>query len=292
MSGKQNKIIRRRLAGSYLSSVISISLVLLLVGAASFLMLNASAVGAYFREHIHVTVILKKDTPAVQAVAYQRRIEAEPFVKATRYVSVQEGEKEMREMLGEDFLDVFETSPVPSSVEVTVRATWMNPDSLLVVHKRLSASSIVDEVDCRIPLVESISVNFGKVGVLLLLVVALLLVISVALIANTVRLNLYANRFTIHTMQLVGAGRRFIARPYVRRTVAQGLVAALIALALLALAVYLVWKSHPDIYEIFTVRAFAGTAAAVIAFGVVLCWICGNAVVARIVKLSNDELYG
>lgn len=292
MSGKQNKIIRRRLAGSYLSSVISISLVLLLVGAASFLMLNASAVGAYFREHIHVTVLLKKDTPARQAVAYQRAIEREPFVKATHYVSVQEGEKELQEMLGEDFLDVFETSPVPSSVEVTVRAPWMNPDSLLVVHKRLSDSSIVDEVDCRIPLVESVSVNFGKVGLAIMMVVALLLVISVALIANTVRLNLYANRFTIHTMQLVGASHAFIARPYVRRTVAQGLVSALIALALLALAVYLVWKSHPDIYEIFTVRAFAGTAVAVIAFGVALCWICSRAVVGRIVKLDNDELYG
>ena len=292
MSGKQNKIIRRRLAGSYLSSVISISLVLLLVGAASFLMLNASAVGAYFREHIHVTVLLKKDTPARQAVAYQRAIEHEPFVKATHYVSVQEGEKELQEMLGEDFLDVFETSPVPSSVEVTVRAPWMNPDSLLVVHQRLSNSSIVDEVDCRIPLVESVSMNFGKIGLAIMMVVALLLVISVALIANTVRLNLYANRFTIHTMQLVGASHRFIARPYVRRTVAQGLVAALIALALLALAVYLVWKSHPDIYEIFTARAFAGTAVAVVAFGVALCWACSRAVVGRIVKLDNDELYG
>ncbi|MBP5488218.1 MAG: permease-like cell division protein FtsX [Bacteroidales bacterium] len=292
MSRKQNKIIRRRLAGSYLSSVISISLVLLLVGAASFVIFNASAVGAYFREHLHVTVVLKKDTPAVQAVAYQRKIEAEPFVKATHYVSVQEGEKEMREMLGEDFLDVFETSPVPSSVEVTVRAAWMNPDSLLVVHKRLSDSPIVDEVDCNIPLVESMSLGFGKAGLAVLLVVALLMVISVALIANTVRLGLYANRFTIHTMQLVGASRRFIARPYVRRTVVQGLVGALIALALIALAVYLVWKSHPDIYEIFTVRAFAGTAAAVIVFGVMLCWLCSNAVVSRIVKLDNDELYG
>lgn len=292
MSRKQNKIIRRRLAGSYLSSVISISLVLLLVGAASFLVYNASAVGAYFREHIHVTVILKKDTPAVQAVAYQRMIEAEPFVKETHYVSVQEGEKEMQEMLGEDFLDVFETSPVPSSVEVTVRAPWMNPDSLLVVHKCLSNSSIVDEVDCRIPLVESISVNFGKVGLAVLLVLALLVIISIALIANTVRLNLYANRFTIHTMQMVGASRSFIARPYVRRTVVQGLVGSLIALSLIALAVYLVWSSHPEIYEIFTIPAFVGTAVTVVAFGALLCWLCGNAVVAKIVKLSNDELYG
>ena len=292
MSRKQNKIIRRRLAGSYLSSVLSISLVLLLVGAAAFIVFNASAVGAYFREHIHVTVLLKKDTPAVQAVAYQRQIEALPFVKESHYVSVQEGEKEMREMLGEDFLDVFETSPVPSSVEVTVRAAWMNPDSLPAVQKRLSDSPVVDEVDCRIPLVESVSVSFGKVGLAVLLVLALLVVISVALIANTVRLNLYANRFTIHTMQLVGASRSFIARPYVRRTVVQGLVGSIIALALIAAGVYLVWKSHPDIYEIFTVQAFVGTAVTVIAFGVVLCWLSGSAVVAKIVKLSNDELYG
>ena len=150
----------------------------------------------------------------------------------------------------------------------------------------------MEEVDCRIPLVESISVSFGKVGLAVLLVVALLLVISVALIANTVRLNLYANRFTIHTMQLVGASRSFIARPYVRRTVVQGLVGSLVALSLIALGVYLVWKSHPDIYEIFTPSAFIGTAVVVIALGVLLCWLCSNAVVGRIVKLDNDELYG
>ena len=105
-------------------------------------------------------------------------------------------------------------------------------------------------------------------------------------------LGLYSNRVTIHTMQLVGADRRFIARPYVRRSVAQGLVAALIALALIALAVFLVWKSHPDIYEIFTIPAFVGTALTVIASGVILCWLCSNAVVRRITRLDNDELYG
>lgn len=292
MSRKQNKIIRRRLAGSYLSSVISISLVLLLIGAASFVVFNASSVSSYFREHIHVTVILKKDTPARQAVAYQRKIEAEPFVKSTRYVSVQEGEQDLREMLGEDFLEVFETSPVPSSIEVTVYARYMNPDSLLVVHRRLSDSPIVDEVDTRGALVEQMSGGIRQAGIALLLVVALMMVISAALIANTVRLGLYSNRITIHTMQLVGADRRFIARPYVRRSVAQGLVAALIALALIALAVFLVWKSHPDIYEIFTVPAFVGTAVTVIATGVILCWLCTNAVVARITRLDNDELYG
>ena len=292
MSRKQNKIIRRRLAGSYLSSVISISLVLLLIGAASFVVFNASSVSSYFREHIHVTVILKKDTPARQAVAYQRKIEAEPFVKSTRYVSVQEGEQDLREMLGEQCLEVFETSPVPSSVEVTVYARYMTPDSLLVVHRRLSDSPIVDEVDTRGALVEQMSGGIRQAGLALLLVVALMMVISAALIANTVRLGLYSNRITIHTMQLVGADRRFIARPYVRRSVAQGLVAALIALALIALAVFLVWKSHPDIYEIFTVPAFVGTAVTVIATGVILCWLCTNAVVARITRLDNDELYG
>jgi cell division protein FtsX len=141
-------------------------------------------------------------------------------------------------------------------------------------------------------LVEQMSGGIRQAGLALLLVVALMMVISAALIANTVRLGLYSNRITIHTMQLVGADRRFIARPYVRRSVAQGLVAALIALALIALAVFLVWKSHPDIYEIFTVPAFVGTAVTVIATGVILCWLCTNAVVARITRLDNDELYG
>lgn len=292
MSRNRSKIIRRRIAGSYLSSLVSISLVLLLVGAAALLLFNASAVATYFRENIHVTVLLKKDTPAQQAVAYQRRIENEKFVKSSHYVSVQEGEMELREMLGEDFLDVFETSPVPSSVEVTVYAQYMNPDSLLTVHRRLSDSPIVQEVDCQGALVEQMGDGIRKIWLALLLVVALLAFISCVLIANTVRLTLYSNRFTIHTMQLVGATGAFIARPYVRRFSLLGLLASLLALAVLAAAVLMIRNSYPDIYEIFTVPALVAAAVTVVAGGVLLCRLCSAAVIRRILKLNNDELYG
>ena len=292
MSSGENKLIRRRLAGAWLSSVISITLVLLLVGVASLLLVNAKSVSDYFKENVQVSVLMKQDVSEDAAMDYVTTLDSMPFIKGTRFISKEEGTKEMTDMLGEDFLKVFETAPIPVSVDVTLKADYVSADSLEIVKKAISSSPLVDEVVYQQSLVDKLNTNLGKISLILGVFVLLLLFISFVLINNTVRLNVFSKRFTIHTMQLVGATRSFIARPYVRRTVVQGLIGSLLALALIALGVYLVWSSHPEIYEIFTVPAFIGTAVTVIAFGVMLCWLSGNAVVAKIVKLSNDELYG
>ena len=205
MQNLSNRLVRRRLFGAWVSTVISISLVLLLVGVASILLLNARSVSDYFKENLQVSVLMKQDVTEEQALAYQSSLAGMPGVKATTFISREQGIEEMAQMLGRDFLDVFSTAPVPVSIDVNLEAAYVSPDSLDVVKKALSASPLVDEVVYQTSLVEALNANLQKIGLVLGVLILLLLFISFVLIGNMVRLNVFSRRFTIHTMQLVSA---------------------------------------------------------------------------------------
>ena len=233
MQSPDNKLMRRRLFGAWVSTVISISLVLLLVGVASLLLLNARSVSDYFKEHLQVSVLMKQDVTEEQALSYQSTLAAVPGVKSTTFISREQGIEEMAKMLGRDFLDVFATAPVPVAIDVNLEAAYVSTDSLEVVKEALSASPLVDEVVYQTSLVEALNANLEKIGLVLGVLIALLLFISFVLISNMVRLNVFSRRFTIHTMQLVGATRGFIRAPFIGQSAVQGLFAALVAIALL-----------------------------------------------------------
>ena len=130
MSKGENKLIRKRLANAYLSSIISISLILLLVGVSSLLLVNTESVSNYFKENMKVSVLIKPDVEDAKAADFEKSIVGMPFVKGTEFISREQGEEEMKRMLGEDFLSVFETSPVPVSIDVTLKAEYVADDSL------------------------------------------------------------------------------------------------------------------------------------------------------------------
>ena len=146
MSSGENKLIRRRLAGAWLSSVISITLVLLLVGVASLLLVNAKSVSDYFKENVQVSVLMRPDVTEDEAMNYATTLDAMPFIKGTRFISKEEGTRDMTDMLGEDFLSVFETAPIPVSVDVTLKADYVSADSLELIKKAIGSSPLVDEV--------------------------------------------------------------------------------------------------------------------------------------------------
>ena len=200
-------MMRRRIANAYLSSVVSISLVLLLIGVASLVLVNAGSVTRYLKENMTVSVILTSDADEQDAQEYASEVSGYPYVRETRVVSREEGERELAEMLGEDFLDVFETSVVPVSVDVALKADYVHPDSLAFISEQLSAPEIVDVLDARQNLVEALTSNIARISVVFAVLIALLLFISFVLINNMVRLSVFARRFTIHTMRLVGATR-------------------------------------------------------------------------------------
>lgn len=291
MSSADNKLMRRRLANAYLSSVISISLVLLLVGVAAMLLVNAKSVSDYFKENMQVTVMMKQNVSDESAMTYQKDLDKKRFIKKTVYVSKEQGMREMADMLGEDFLDVFETSPIPVSIDVTLKAEYVSADSLEVVKNEIVKSSLVDEVVYQSSLVDALNANLSKISAILGIFISLLLFISFVLINNTVRLNVYARRFTIHTMKLVGATRSFIRAPFLIQAAFQGVFAAFLAIIALVVMMYFVRSEFEQLFEIFRLDLLLTVIGIVLASGLAICLTSTWFVVNRLVSLKKDELY-
>lgn len=285
-------MMRRRLANAYLSSVISISLVLLLVGVAAMLLVNARSVSDYFKENMQVTVMMKQNVTDEAAMDYQNSIlDGKRFIRKSVFVSKEQGRREMADMLGDDFLEVFETSPIPVSIDITLKAEYVSADSLEVVRREIAASPLVDEVVYQSSLVDALNANLNKISAVLGVFIALLLFISFVLINNTVRLNVYARRFTIHTMKLVGATRSFIRAPFLVQAAFQGVFAAFIAIIALIVMMYFMRSEFQQLFEIFRLDLLLTVIGIVLASGLAICLVSTWFVVNKLVSLKKDELY-
>ena len=291
MPKPEARMMRRRLANAYLSSVISITLVLLLIGIASLVVINSGSVARYLKENMKISVLFVPEAGEQDAQEYISSVSSLPYIREARLVTREEGEKELAEMLGEDFLDVFETSPVPVSVDVSLNAEYVVPDSLAFVTEVLAASPKVDEVDSRQPLVAMLNENLAKMAAVFGVFILLLLFISFVLINNMVRLSVFARRFTIHTMKLVGATKAFIRAPFLRSALLQGLIAALLASAALWLIYYAARNSFGQLFEIFNMVALLESTAIMFVCGVLICVLSTYFVVGRLVGAAKDELY-
>ena len=291
MSTADNKLMRRRLANAYLSSVISISLVLLLVGVAAMLLVNAKSVSDYFKENMQVTVMMDQDVSDEAAMEFQAALDKERFIKNTTFVSKEQGQRELADILGDDFLDVFETSPIPVSIDVTLKAEYVSADSLEVVRNEITKSSIVDSVEYQSSLVEALNANLSKISAVLGIFIALLLFISYVLINNTVRLNVYARRFTIHTLKLVGATKSFIRAPFLVQAAFQGVFSAFLAIIALVVMMYFMRSEFQQLFEIFRLDLLLTVIGIVLASGLVICITSTWFVVNKLVSLKKDELY-
>lgn len=291
MGKAENKIMRRRLLNAYLSSVISISLVLLLVGVASMLLVNAKSVSDYFKENMQVSVMMKQTVSDEKALEFKERLEGERYIKSTTFISKEQGQRELAAQLGEDFLDVFETSPIPVSIDVTLTADYVSADSLEMVRNEISESNLVDEVVYQRSLVDALNANLSRISFILGIFIALLLFISFVLINNTVRLNVFARRFTIHTMKLVGATRSFIRAPFLVQSAFQGLFAAFIAIIILVGLMFVMRSEFSQLFEIFRMDLLLIVIGIVILSGLVICLVSTCFVVNKLISLRKDELY-
>ncbi len=287
----EKRLVRRRLANAYLSTVISISLVLFLVGMAALLLLNAGSVSDYFKEHVQVSVLMKQEVSDEEAMAFQEELGRLDFIRETRFVSKEQGIEEMKAMLGEDFLEVFESAPIPASIDLTLEARYVSPDSLDRVRAILMESPMVDEVSCQQSLIEALNQNLARIALLLGVFIVLLLFISFVLINNTVRLNVYSRRFTIHTMNLVGATKGYIRAPFLVQAVFQGLISAFIAILMLLAVLYFVRREFVQLFDIFPMRLLIAVMGIVVVAGVVICVVSTALAVGRLVNLSKDELF-
>lgn len=291
MARKERNLVRRRLIRSYVTSVISISLVLTLMGAAAIFWASAGSVSRYFKENVTVSLILPMETDDAAAQALVAELSAREDVKSAEYVSRERGADELKTMLGADFLEVFETNPVPASIDLHLAGEAVSRDSLSRLRATFEADPRIREVVYQESLIESLNANLGRITLVLTAVIALLLVISFALINNTVRLNIYARRFTIHTMHLVGARNAFISRPFIRQALVQGAVSGLIAAGILGLLLLYVKRSSALIYSLFDSTVVWLTLAGLVLVGMLICALSAAFVVNRLAYTSKDDLY-
>ena len=291
MPRTENKRARRRLLNAYLSSIISISLVLLLIGIASLLVVNAGSVSSYFKETLRISVLMKPEVDEAGAAEYAASLDSLPYVRTHEIISREQGTEELKAMLGEDFLSVFESSPVPVSVELTLLSDYVSSDSLAFVLPALGESELVDEVSCQQSLVDALNANLARISLVLGFFILLLLFISYVLINNTVRINVFNRRFTIHTMQLVGATRAFIRKPFVKGAVWQGIISGVIADAALVALLLVARESFATLFEIFRLRLILAVLAIVLLCGVAICVVSTVVTVNKLVDSSKDELY-
>ena len=281
---------RRRLVNAYLSSVVSISLVLLLVGVAAMLLVNTRSVSEFFKENLQVSVMMKQEVSDEEAAVFKNEIDSMRFVRNAELITKARGEKEMAEMLGTDFLSVFETSPIPVSIVVTLDADYVSRDSLKIVEKAMMKSPMVDEVVYQKSLVDALNSNLNRISMVLGVFIALMLFISFVLINNTMRLNVFARRFTVHTMKLVGATRAFIRGPFLLRAAFLGLFASVIALVMLTGLLFVIRAEFAQLFEIFTLPRLLIVMGVVVASGLIICVISTWFVVNKLVSLDKDEL--
>ena len=214
-----------------------------------------------------------------------------PWVHATEYISREQGTKELEEMLGEDFLTVFESSPVPVSFNVSLDAAYVSPDSVAMVKSQLEKVPEVDEVVYHESLIEALNGNLSKISLVIGVFIILLLFISFVLIGNTVRLNVHSRRFSIHTMQLVGATRGFIRGPFMVQAFFQGIFSAFLAILLLLGLLYFLRSEFEMLFEVFSLKMLLVVMGIVLVSGIVICMLSTYFVVNRLVTLSKDELY-
>jgi len=291
MSKRENNILHHRIIRSYVSSVVSISLVLFLTGIAGLLLANARSVADYFRENLRLSAMLNVEADEAEAAATADEISRLYFVKGVNIISREEGTEEMKKILGENFLDVFNSSPIPISIDVTLLSPFVNIDSLSVVRQQIETIPAVKEVVCQESLIGLLNSNIEKIGMILGVFIILLLFISTVLISNTVRLNVYSKRFTIRTMRLVGATKAFITGPFVGQAFFQGLFSGLIAVMALLGIVYAIREEFYQLYTLFDLNILACVMAIVICSGVIICMLATSGTVRKLITLTTDELY-
>ena len=291
MGNSESKIMRRRLRNAYLSSIISISLVLLLVGIASLLLVNARAISDYFKENMQVSVMMKQSVTESDALRYKDELDKEDFIRSSVFVSREQGRREMEDMLGEDFLSVFETAPIPVSIDITLNAEYVSADSIEVVKTHIMKSPKVEEVVYQRSLIDTLNANLSKISMVLSVFIALLLFISFVLINNTVRLNVFARRFTIHTMKLVGATSSFIRAPFMVQSLFQGVFAAFVAIMAIVVMLYFIRSEFQQLFEVFRLELLLVVMGIVVGSGIIICSLSTWLVVNKLVSLKKDELY-
>ncbi len=289
--GNNKKKARNRQGLQVFTLCISTAMVLILLGMVVFSVFTAHNLSAYVKENLTVTMLLNEDVTDSEAQQLCDNLMTKPYINSLEYISKEQVLKEQTRLLGTDPSEFAGTNPFLASVEFQLNADYANNDSIKWISAELTKLPDVTEIRYPEDLIESVNSMLRKISLVLLTLAALLLIVYFVLINNTVKLGIYAKRFNIHTMKLVGASWGFIRKPFIRRAIVLGFIAGLIANIVLAVGVYSLYQFQPDVTEVITWQVLAVTAVAVMLFGVIITTICSWFSVNKFLKMKAGELY-
>ena len=275
----------------FITSSISTTLVLLLLGLVVFFVLAAHNLSIYVRENINFSVLISDDMKEADILKLQKRLDKEPFVKHTEYISKKQALKEQTEAMGTDPEEFLGYNPFTASIEIKLHSDYANSDSIAKIEKLIKKNTNIQEVLYQRELIDLVNENIRNISLVLLTLAVVLTLISFALINNTIRLAIYSKRFLIHTMKLVGASWGFIRRPFLRRNIWSGVLAGIMADAILMGAAYWLVSYEPELIRVITPEVMLLVSGSVLVFGIIITFLCAYLSINKYLRMKASTLY-
>lgn len=275
----------------FITSSISTTLVLLLLGMVVFFVLSANNLSNYVRENISFTILISDDMKEAEALKLQSAMAEKNYVRKSIYISKEQALKEQTEAMGTDPAEFLGYNPFTASIEIKLKAAYAHTDSIAWIEKEILTNKKVMEISYPENLLDSVNRNIQRLSLFLIGLASLLTLISFALINNTIRLAVYSKRFLIHTMKLVGASWRFIRRPFLLRNLWIGMLAAAIADAILLASAYTLVNYEPQLIDIITPSTLLTVMMTVFVFGVTITSMCAYFSINKYLRMKASTLY-
>lgn len=291
MSSSFDRYQKRKLISSYFSVVISIALVLFLLGCLGLLVINAKKVADHFKEQVVMTIYLNDTAKEVEVNQLEKSLQMAEYTKSTQYVSKEEAAESMKAETGEDFMDFVGYNPLQNSIDVHLKADYVTTETLKGITEELSSKKFIEEIRYDNDLVELMNDNVKKITFWVLVISAIFTLIAVLLINSSIRLAVYSKRFIIKTMQMVGATKSFIRRPFVFKSVQLGIIGAVVALLGMAIVLYHLNKTFPELELVKSPMMLFALFIGVFLMGIFITWISTFIATQRFLNLKTDQLY-
>lgn len=291
--GHADKYTRRSARTSYISTVVSISLVLFMLGVIGWLLLNVNRIKDHVKENVLIEVFLQDDLNKVDVQQFKKKLDAEPYVKSISFVSKDSAKARFIRDYGEDFEEMLDYNPLPASFELNLYAEYADTDSIVKIEQGIFSEhqTLIDDVQYRKDDLASLNDLIKKLVWVALGGAVILLLIAIALINNTIRLSIYSKRFLIKTMQLVGATKGFIRRPFIFSGIMQGIYGAIVGIGWLAGIIYVAVYFVPDLFELQDIVTLSFLCAGMVIIGVVITWASTVMAVQKYLRIKSDDLY-
>ena len=291
MISKFDRFQKRRLISSYFSVVLSIFLVLFLLGILGLFVINSRRLSDDFKEEIAMTVFFKNEAKDSTLTAFGEQLKSAPFARNFKYVSKEEAAAAHKEVIGEDFMQFLGMNPLQNSYDIHLKANYVNNDSISRITKRLRENEMVADIVYDKQLVNLVNDNIQKVSMWILIVSGFLALVAVLLINSSMRLSIHSNRFIIKTMQMVGATKSFIRKPFIWKSIRLGVIGAVLAVLALMGVLYYVDMNYPNL-GIMQDQMWVGLVlVGVVIVGILITWISTFIATQRFLNLRTDDLY-